>query len=422
VNTTGIDISGDFSVSAPTATSADELTVRPAVDSPIDIGVLDWTPRLWYTSATSQGESIPVVHPTTGERTLELDVPADIDIYPNNTRNLPYSGWTSTLGRTVTVRALVSAFNTPGGEAVLTVKQRDELVAKATIDVPASILNATGTVDVDVTLANGEDYWFDISIRDPGLSDTVIASGVQLRWQEGDPPETQTLDPGHTRHWAGRQGIFPISYRGWGYAGYNGDGDRASEVIDSEAFVLDEDAIADLPRTEPTGFNDPNYNDPSQGDAYPFTPYQLDLRDADGNVTDTVPVWRGFKDNLVGGAGFARSSRNATDNPNVASLAGAGSGARAVQRIGIAAPVFALVGGIGPLSVSAGAGPSFGLLDYTDMNGDAFPDIVAPGYISYTGPRGGYVDEGNGVTIVNQDVTFKVGGGFNGTAVSINAN
>ena len=31
---------------------------------------------------------------------------------------------------------------------------------------------------------------------------------------------------------------FPQSHRGWGYAGYNGDGERAEEPIDEGAFVV----------------------------------------------------------------------------------------------------------------------------------------------------------------------------------------
>jgi RHS repeat-associated protein len=431
VDAAGIDVSGDFTVAAPSDTdgdgvveSADEIVVRIAVDSPIDVTALDWAPRLYYLSATSGGEPVQVsddpddpyvVDEPDDNPIIELVVPADIDIYPQNTLTAPRTGWTSDLGRSVTVHAAVGTLgNTPAGDVVLTVKQRGELVAKRRFTVPAGALGSAGSGEVAVTLANGEDYWFDLSIRDPGLSDRVVSSSVELRWTDGT---AMTRVVPHVRNWAGPQSVFPVSYRGWGYAGYNGDGDRATEPIDQQAFVFQQ---SDFPQQEPTGFDDTSYQDPMQGDAYAFTPFQLDLLDASGQVVGTAPVWRGFKDNIVGAAGFARSSRTGSDNPAIASPSGAG--VRGVRQVGVSAPAFALVAGIGPLSGSFGVGPSFGLLDYADLNGDGFPDIVAPGYVQYTGPRGGYLDQGDGVTIVGQDFTFAVGGGFSGSAVEIKGN
>ena len=430
VSTDGIDVSGDFDVAAPGMFGANEIVVRIAVDSPIDVTKLDWAPRLYYLSAMSEGQPVAVglnndqpvyvIDDPSDEPTIELDVPADIDVYPNTTLSAPATPWTSDLGRTVTVHAQVTAGgDSGGGDAVLTVKQRNRLVAKKRFAIPDSGVLTSGAGDVDVNLANGGDYWYDISIRSPRLSEKVISSQVELRWTaDGGTAQTRTVP--HVRNWAGAQGYFPVSYRGWGFAGYRAAGAKATAKIDQNAFVFHQ---SDFPASDPTGFDDPSYKDPAQGDAYAFTPYRLDLLDADENVVDTVPVWRGVKDNLVGGAGFVRSSRTGVDRPALASqTGGAGAGARGVRRFGISAPAFAVTGGIGPLSGSFGAGPSFGLLDYTDLNGDAFPDVVAPGYVQYTGPRGGYVDSGDGVTIVGQDFTFAVGAGFAGSAVDIKGN
>ena len=56
------------------------------------------------------------------------------------------------------------------------------------------------------------------------------------------------------------------------------------------------------------------------------------------------------------------------------------------------------------------------------MNGDGFPDIVGPGYIKYTDPRGGFYDSGSGVAVVNQDTSFAVGGGLNASPIDIKSN
>ncbi len=224
-----------------------------------------------------------------------------------------------------------------------------------------------------------------------------------------------------TRNWAGRQGVFPIGHRGWAYAGYNADGARATAALDETAFVF---TASELPDQAPDGFDDPDFNNPTEGDAYPFTAYQLDLRNAAGQVVGTVPVWRGFKDSLVGGGGFARSSRTATERFG---LAAAGAGVRAPTLMGLTGPTLALVAGIGPLSASLGTGVSEGLIEYTDLNGDSFPDVVAPGSVQYTGPRGGFVGGGTapggaGLPTVNADTTFAAGGGFSGSPVEVKGN
>lgn len=414
VNTSGIDVSGTFDVAAPTGSSADQVEVRIAVDSPIDVTVLEWEPRLYYTSAVDQNNAPLQTVDANGNPILEVTVPADIDVYPNSTLTSPSKPWTSTLNRTVTVHAEVGAANSSGGEVVLTVKTRSGLVAKRRFTVPAGVATV-GSGDVDVALQNGQDYWFDLSIRDPALSDKVTSSKVILKWNDNGQ-KTQNVPS--TRYWAGRQGIFPISYRGWGYAGYKADGAKATAPINQSAFVIN---TATMPQANPTGFNDPNYNNPAQADAFAYVPYLLDILDANGAVVATKPVWRGSKDNLVGGADFVRSSRLGADSPSLVGGA-AGSGQRAIRRVGVTAPVLGIVGGLGPLSASFAAGPSFGLLDYVDLNGDGFPDVVAPGYVSYTGPRGGYYDSGAGVTVVGQDVTFAVGGGFAGSAVEVKGN
>ena len=357
-----------------------------------------------------------------GKPIIQLAIPYDIDTYPQSTLTTPVEPWTSDLGRDVTVHAELSAVDA-GGRVVLSVKKAPAtpgspatLVAKKAFTVPDTGVLTFGSTDLDVTLENGAKYWFDLTVRDPALSDATSASAVQLRWNDG---ADKTRDVPSTRYAAGAQGIFPIAHRGWAYAGYNADG-RVDDPIDQSAFEFKQ---ADYPTSEPTGFDDTGYQDPAQGAAFSFVPSVRDTIDpATGLVIAKTPQWRGLKDNLAGGADYASSARTASDRLGVAASAG-GGGVRATRRVGVTAPVFGLVAGIGPASGSFAAGPSFGLLDYTDVNGDGFPDVVAPGSIQYTGPRGGYLPgNGDGPDVVGQDTTFAVGAGFNGSALNIKAN
>src|SRR5207253_1759139 len=72
------------------------------------------------------------------------------------------------------------------------------------------------------------------------------------------------------------------------------------------------------------------------------------------------------------------------------------AGARAVRRLGHTSQVAIGAGvNVGSGSASLGAGGSLstggsgGEVDYLDMNGDRFPDIVGKGHIQYTAPLGG---------------------------------
>src|SRR5262249_24573703 len=155
-----------------------------------------------------------------------------------------------------------------------------------------------------------------------------------------------------------------------------------------------------------------------------FTPFVLELHDADGKAIGTEPVWRGAKDNIEGGAGFARSSRRGVDDPSAISNGSGvgGTGTRAVRNVGITVATASISAAAFGVGASFSAGPSFGLQSYTDMNGDGFPDIVTPGNIDYTGPRGCYTHNENGPDVVSQDVTFAVGVGFSGSPLEVSAN
>jgi hypothetical protein len=385
--------------------------VRLAADSPIDPTVLSFAPELHYTEAFDGTKPVEVMGDVDGdgdeEPTLGLSVPYDIDVYPVTDLTAPSEPWRSDRSGTVTVKATVDRDESEAeGDVVLTVKRRTEsglgeVVAKERFTVPVGSGLVEGTVDVE--LKDDEDYWFDLSVRNPLLSTRITSKDVVLT--AGD----ETVDVPQTLHATGPQGLFPVAHRGWGYAGYNADG-RTTAPIDETAFEFDR---ADYPEREPTGFDDDTYADPAQGEAYPFTP----------TVLAGVPVWRGLKDNLLGGADFASSSRTGSDSVGVSAGSGAGGGVRGVRRVGVSAPIFGLVAGIGPVSAAFGAGPSFGLLDYTDLNGDSFPDVVVPGSVTYTSPRGGYLPgKGGGPAVVGQDTTFAVNGGFSGSAIDVKAN
>ena len=137
-----------------------------------------------------------------------------------------------------------------------------------------------------------------------------------------------------------------------------------------------------------------------------------------------TPVWQGTKASIHGAAGSVQSSRTAADQADITGGAGAGSGLTAPVKVGLTAPGLGLTLGVSALSGSFSLAPSFGVLDYVDMNGDSFPDFVTPERVTFTGPTGGYLGDrsvpldGPGV---GADLTFGVAGGFNGSVIDIKA-
>src|SRR6185503_1309249 len=116
------------------------------------------------------------------------------------------------------------------------------------------------------------------------------------------------------------------------------DGAKATAPIDPSAFVFNP---ADFPTSEPQGFNDPGYKDPTQGRAYAF------IASALGSDPSLPPaVWRGPKDSVHGGPGEAQSSRLKNDGIHLVGPTGAGL--QAPVRLSVS-PSLALTAGVASL-------------------------------------------------------------------------
>ena len=133
---------------------------------------------------------------------------------------------------------------------------------------------------------------------------------------------------------------------------------------------------------------------------------------------------------LLGSATTFRSARLG-DVP--AALASGGAGLSAPSLWGATGPAFSIMAGVGPLAASFGFGWSSSVLDYMDMNGDGFPDVVTPTKITYTNPRGGRscvnsggstidCDGDTGAEVVQQSTTIGVNAGLGGAPIGFSNN
>ena len=444
-------LTAEFHIDAVASNKADAVQTWLGVDSPIDARKLTWKeqPRICYPNAL--GNCDP--------KKTNVSPPVDIEVYPQNDLTAPAAPWTSTRGRVdnVEVKLDVGADNA-AGNVVLTIKKAGgSYVYKQSFRVPASATSpfTTDPLLPGLELASGEKYWVDLSVRNVGLSDKLSNPRVTLKWteQENGQDVAKSVSPPVTLNWVGQQGFFPVAYRGWALAGYRSDGDRATTAVKEADFrppgppgggtFKDKDEAC---AAQPGGrcLTDADVQNMGYPDDYPVDSSgmaQVDLSSATNQIPNAyayVPTlsltlqesWQ-VVDSTPRLMGTATTSRSSRLGKLPAGSASGGGGLSAPSLWGSTGPEFSLMGGVGPLSGAFAFGWSRSVIDYMDMNGDGFPDIVTPDKITYTNPRGGracikssaqVACDGTGAEVIQQSTTIGVNVGLGGAPIGVSAN
>ena len=333
----------------------DTIQLRVRVDSPIDLRQIAWTPNLFYTATSDPNLRL---RDDDGNYLIQLHPPYDIDMYPETDLSAPQQSWTATQTGTLTVvsqLATDAGDTSTNGAVTFTVKRQGALLAKHTLTISDGVVQ---NAQFDLDVSQGDELYFDYSTLDPALKDKLHAATVVAY---GDPTLVPTLPVPSALHSAAITGLYAQPYRGWAYAGYNGNRDRAVQPIDESLLVFDKDTY-----------------DPATTKAYPFNPFP------------EAGAWRGPDDQGWVKGDQISSSRLGLDFievPRPSNFAGG----RAVNRLSRTSQT-AVGGGVSLLSGSISSGTSYGEVDYLDMNGDRFPDIVGNGHVQYTTMVGGLED------------------------------
>ena len=332
------------------------LQWRVRVDSPIDLGQIAWTPRAEYPSGQ-------VIQPS-----------YEVDMYPADSLTAPQESYSVPSDGTLTVVPAL-AVDDPALDArvVFTVKKRGALLAKKVIDVTDGRVPDDLLLTVPVTA--GDELFFDFSTLNEQLAAKLTSQSVQV----GYDADALASAP-NALHSAAVEGAFPQPYRGWGVVGYNGNRVLAGRPIDQDALVIDDSYRDQLPAdVDPQRDKDEFAADPrvTPPKVFAFAAVPADQRWAAG-------------DHLWAGKDTASSSRLGTP-ALTAPLAADFDDVTTVPRVSRSTQI-SLTGGLdgGVISIggSVASGDSVGELDYLDMNGDKFPDVVGAGGIQYTDPTG----------------------------------
>ncbi|WP_157367925.1 SpvB/TcaC N-terminal domain-containing protein [Alloactinosynnema sp. L-07] len=349
-------------------TAQDTLSWRLKVDSPIDAGALSWVPRAHYTAA----QGVDAVVDENGNPTLTITPPYDLDVYPATTLTAPQGFHTAAATGDLSVQPSI-AFNFAGqptdAKVVFTVKKRGALLAKRVIDIVDGVVPAIAPLTVPVT--EGDELFFDYSTLDTTLLSKLTSQSVEVNGAAVPS----------ALHASVEQGAFAQPYRGWAAIGYQGNRTRATSPIAQSDLVIDENYRDSLP------------GGPTEGDVPGFT---ADPKAKTPKIVVFAPLpalgrWAGADDNTWVSAAGASSSRLGSDVIDVvtdADFAGATGVARRGRTQQISTTLGAGIGGIG-VGGSVAKGRSTGQVDFLDLNGDRFPDVVGSGGVQYSDMVGG---------------------------------
>ncbi|HST46484.1 SpvB/TcaC N-terminal domain-containing protein [Jatrophihabitans sp.] len=326
----------------------DTIALSITSSTPVDLSKLSWSPTLYYLSSPD----VSSVNDSSGKPLIQLHPPFGIDGYATNL-TAPQKPWTAPATESDKVNPTLTVAAGTTGKVSFTIKRNKNVAARCTV----SISNGTpGTCSFSIFATAGDLLYFDFSVTDPALMSKITSTKVTVTRATG----TVVTVP-NALYGPATQGLLAAPYRGWTYVGYNGAGARAGQPV----------VETDLNQA----FSSNSTYDPRTAKAYPFLPYSDDKS------------WRGADDSAWVKASTMSSSREGLDSIGVPAASDL-AGARGVSRLSHTSQD-AVGAGVSYLSGSTSTGNTASDVDFLDLNGDRFPDIVSNGKVQYTTATGG---------------------------------
>ena len=367
------------------------------MDSRIDMTQLVWDPANPPTIAYTQAPTLPA-----GAKLPSMQMVTEADLYANSDRTVPLAPLVVQTQGTYTFNASVTG--TTSGSVVVTAKTPGVLLAKQTLD-PTGSSNPT-SASLTFNANAGDQVFFEFQARDPNVAASISTYSVL--------PQGGGTNLPAALYSATPADILPQDYRGWTHFGYYGQGANASLPISITSNDLTLSNAQGLGSTsqqqayQQTIVNDINNQiDPSSlaqqfhTNVITYIPVAALPQNTNPppGMPGAVDHWQGPDNSLWVAAAEMSSSRQGGTKYVPAATADPYAGAAAVARIsendqtaiagsaGISIPGTGL-GVNGGLSYSTANG--YSLLDFKDLNGDGFPDVVANGLsVQYSPMTGG---------------------------------
>ncbi|MEV4334300.1 SpvB/TcaC N-terminal domain-containing protein [Streptomyces sp. NPDC049597] len=364
--TTAIDVSIPVSM-------FEKMSWKLKTDSPIDVSAVSWAPKAHYTAA----QGVESVVDAAGEPTLVINPPYDLSMYPANTLIAPQQSYKATRTGQLKVRPKVSLNFGLLGEAKIafTVKKRGGQLRGKRIFQAKDTSFGGPNLDLTVPVTAGDELYIDYSTTETGLLGMLVEQSASVTYDVTSSWPTFTPAPS-AMHGSVGQGAFAQPYRGWGVIGYQGNRERATQPLKQAELTLDQ----------------------SFKDALPKEPKEADVPVFAANPRLTMPRlavfapvpakggWAAQDESSWITAAMATSSRLGADTIDIVTDADV-AGDRAVMRRGVTGQVSATLAA-GPFGGTVVGGITAGSVDYLDLNGDGYPDVVGAKEIQFSDMSG----------------------------------
>ena len=322
--------------------------------------------QAWNLPSTAglSGDPIPVTNDK-NEYTMQLNPVLDAELYPDSDLTAPRTGHTVATTGTLTFEYSVTYKFTAkhlklGNKLpiVLTIKLPNEMLVKKEVELVAGEMGKSVTKKFNLSVAANKDdkLYFDFSTRDPHGMEKIIAhsvSDITMSVENGTRVASvlnSAIPEGET---------YPAGFRNWSIFGYNGSDVRANTPINQ--------ANLKLPDLDPLPAN---YR-MSEMPVFPF------------KALSDQAAWGGSDEKAWATAKEMSASRLGLDYIGV-SMPGQYAGATAVSRISRST-----TRSDGIFGVVLADGSTDSVLDFQDLNGDRFPDVVSQGVVQFSNMNGG---------------------------------
>lgn len=360
----------------------DDLFFSVSSKTNIDWTALQWDPYIYYTASTDP--KVPQVFDNNGNPLIHFYPTVDFQAFTTTIQ--PSLAWTAPASDTFTINAIpVLNPNFENGQIVFSIKRVNELIQKQVIPVTNGVLGAHPAITA--IFNRGDKIFFDYHTTDNKLAYAFDSTGVRAVANPGSPDTVlgglYTVDTSFK---------FGPMYRHWGQFAYNGNRSLANQPIIESDLVLDQSLMDTMPpKIDLSTAKDANEMQQMYAAAGGNQP-------KDDKFIYLVPnnekkMWLGYDNLTYVNKDTISSSRMGKDdllpvNPITTPNPGSATGAVGIKKVSNTDDVSFGVG-VSDAVGTVSTGTTKFVYDFTDMNGDGYPDILSNSKIQYTHPYGG---------------------------------
>ena len=364
----------------------DEFQVKVTAATNIDWAALHYKPVLFYTQSydTAQREV-----QQDGKNLIELQLVPEYSLFSQTVT--ASKAWSADQDAQVQVAPALSFSSTSvSGSIVLSIKKQHTLVAKQYLKVDKGVVS----IDTDrssaslpkVSVKKGEQLYIEYHTNNRALAYAISAVKASLTVGQNN---TKSVEAGLHTVIDDKATIFGPQYRHWGQFAYNGNAPRGSVAIKESLLNMDQVDADNKPK-------EVDLSDARNEEEMEAQFNNADVYRADQNpfillvASGKEQAWLGSDDLTYVQADIISSSRMGLDQlKDSQPVVLEGGQAWAVTKV-TKSNSTALAVSANIIGANGSTGNSRVVLDFMDMNGDRYPDVLGEKGIQYSTSLGGF--------------------------------